>query len=89
MWNWIVSWFNLSWLPKQDHFSSSYRWWKKSRRKVDKRVRREFDGLVIYFWWEVWLERNRRIFQNINKTEQQVASFTKDDVDLQGVVILM
>jgi len=44
---------------------------------------------VIYFWWEVWLERNRRIFQNINKTEQQVASFTKDDVDLQGVVILM
>jgi len=56
---------------------------------VDKRVRREFDGLVIYFWWEVWLERNRRIFQNINKTEQQVASFTKDDVDLQGLVILM
>jgi hypothetical protein len=89
MWNWIVSWFNLSWLPKRYHFSSSYRWWKKSRRKVDKRVRREFDGLVIYFWWEVWLERNRRIFQNINKTEQQVASFTKDDVDLQGVVILM
>jgi hypothetical protein len=30
--------------------------------------------------WNLWKERNRRIFQNEHKTAQQIASMTKEDI---------
>jgi hypothetical protein len=30
--------------------------------------------------WNLWKERNRRIFENEFKTAQQVASLTKEDI---------
>ena len=28
-----------------------------------KHHKKDFDGLMIYFWWNVWKEQNRRTFQ--------------------------
>jgi len=39
-----------------------------------------FNGVVIYIAWNLWKERNRRIFENVHKTAQQVASMTKEDI---------
>jgi hypothetical protein len=25
---------------------------------------KEFDGITIYFWWNIWREHNQIIFQN-------------------------
>ena len=38
------------------------------------------DGILIYMVWNLWKERNRRIFENERKTVQQVASLTKEDI---------
>jgi hypothetical protein len=48
--------------------------------RVPKQDRRRFNGIVIYIMWNLWKERNRRIFENMAKTAQQVASLTKKDI---------
>ncbi|KAJ1270002.1 hypothetical protein BS78_06G021200 [Paspalum vaginatum] len=62
VWGWLSSWFNLTWLPSLDPVVSIYGWWKKCRVMFEKKDRKDFDGLAVHFWWELWKERNRRIF---------------------------
>jgi len=43
--------------------------------------RRRFNGLVIYTFWNLWKERNRRIFDNKMETVLQVAARIKEDIE--------
>jgi len=36
--------------------------------------------MVIYTLWNLWKERNRRIFQNIQESAWQVAFRVKEDI---------
>ena len=38
-----------------------------------------FDGIIIYFWWNIWKERNRRTFNQVSKSEEEVAFLAKED----------
>jgi hypothetical protein len=49
---------------------------------LDKERKTFFDGLVLYFWWNIWKERNRRTFQQTAKSPTEVAYLIKDDVNL-------
>jgi len=55
-------------------------WWEEAASKVPKQDRRQFNGIIIYIVWNLWKERNRRIFNNAQKTGQQVAYLTKEDI---------
>jgi len=50
---------------------------------VPRAERRRFNGLVIYTFWNLWKERNRRIFNNATETALQVAMRIKEDIDLR------
>jgi hypothetical protein len=39
-----------------------------------------FDSLVIYFWWNIWKERNRRTFRQEEKTVTELTYLIKEDV---------
>ena len=39
-----------------------------------------FDGLIIYFWWNIWKERNRRTFRQEQKTVTEITYLIKEDV---------
>jgi hypothetical protein len=56
----------------------SHDWWRKLRSMCNKHSRRSFDGLMIYFWWSVWLERNNRIFHSQHRSAEQVALVVKE-----------
>ena len=49
--------------------------------KIDEDRRKTFDSIMIYFWWNVWKERNRRIFQNKSLQPRQVALLCKEEVE--------
>jgi len=40
--------------------------------------------MVIYTCWNLWKERNRRIFNNIQESPLQVASRIKEDIEQRG-----
>jgi hypothetical protein len=43
---------------------------------------RKVVDILLYFRWNMWKERNMCIFENVQWNEFQVASMTKEDVDL-------
>jgi hypothetical protein len=59
---------------------SVHGYWRKCRVKVDKTERRKLDGIMIYFWWNLWKERNRRTFQHRSLEANQVAMLCKDNI---------
>jgi hypothetical protein len=49
-------------------------WWKRLRRPFDKKQKPLVDGLYSLFLWNIWKERNRRIFQHVSSDIAEVAS---------------
>lgn len=80
VWAYLVGWLNLTVIQAIPMTGSIYKYWKKCRAKVDKRQRRKFDGFMIYFLWNLWKERNRRIFQHTSLQPIQVAMKCKDEI---------
>jgi hypothetical protein len=37
---------------------------------------------MLYYWWNVWKERNKRIFDSVQRNEFQVALTAKEDIEL-------
>ena len=64
VWNQILSWENWT-LPQQTHpanFDCISDWWEATAKDCAQDQRRDFNGMVIYIMWNLWKERNRRIF---------------------------
>jgi hypothetical protein len=78
VWDKILSWANLSSFRGIYGTESLYDWWRNLRSMCSKHSRRLFNGLMIYFWWSVWLERNNRIFHNQHRSAEQVALVVKE-----------
>jgi hypothetical protein len=55
-------------------------WWEAMLVGVDKRVKRSRSGRLLYVIWNVWKERNRRIFQGIRLTFLEVAYIAHEDI---------
>jgi uncharacterized membrane protein len=41
---------------------------------------KKIDGVMIYFWWNVWKECNRKTFQQKHQQPIQVAQLCKDEI---------
>lgn len=52
-------------------------WWSELCKVVPKARRTQVLGALLTTWWNVWLERNRRIFQHLSKNELQVTLLVK------------
>jgi hypothetical protein len=47
---------------------------------------RTFDGLILYFWWNIWKERNIRVLQSASKGIEEVDTLIKIDVELFDIM---
>lgn len=56
-------------------------WLQYATEQVPKEHRRVMTGKILYAWWNIWKERNRRIFQGIEKNQTQVAMLAKEEAD--------
>ena len=69
--SWSKQWLGLSTLNQINMPGSLHKYWRKCRAKIERNQRRSFDGIMIYFWWNIWKEWiegffNRRIY-NLDK----------------------
>jgi hypothetical protein len=39
-------------------------------------------GILFTFWWMIWKERNRRIFEDSHLSAQQLARMARDEIQL-------
>ena len=78
VWNKVLSWANLPFLNGILSDTSLYDWWTGLRSLCNSQSRRCFDSLLIHFWWNLWLERNNRIFQSQHRNVDQVVVAVKD-----------
>lgn len=53
-------------------------WWIHSRKSLPKPLRKRFDSFVVLVCWELWKERNRRIFQRQNMQPPQLLRRIRD-----------
>jgi hypothetical protein len=80
VWIQVATWKNFTIVqsnPPDDHAGIA-EWWETTASRVPTDRRRDFNGMVIYIMWNLWRERNRRIFDKIPSTAWQVAKRTKE-----------
>lgn len=58
-------------------------WWCSSINAAAKEKRRATAAVLIYTAWNLWKERNRRIFDGIQCSELQVFFFIKEEIQLR------
>jgi len=81
VWGILKQRFNLSVLDLLVSTAGSiYNYWCRCKWKFDKTQRRDVDEILIYFRWNIWKERNRRIFQQKYLNLRQVAFICKDEI---------
>jgi hypothetical protein len=78
VWSMILSWADMRFLVGISKTGTLHEWWLRLRMLCSKQSRKSFDGLLIYFWWSLWLERNNRIFKGQQRTTEQVVQVVKE-----------
>jgi hypothetical protein len=78
VWIKVLSRANLPLLTGSPSVTSLYEWWMDLRSLCSRQARRDFDGLLIHFWWSLWLERNNIIFHNQHRSVDHVAMAVYD-----------
>ena len=66
IWGQILSWANIQRVTPsiQDNLRE---WWVHTRVLFTGTTRRKLDTMIVLVAWEVWRERNRRVFDKIVK----------------------
>lgn len=77
----VSGWLNLTTSPPNSA-PTIEDWWIDLCKITPKEIRRQNLGALITTWWNVWLERNGRIFNHRYRNEFQVALQIKENIEL-------
>ena len=77
VWNQVLVWEDFdtqiaNTQPEPMHIDD---WWDKATQKVPKLL-----NVLIYTIWNIWKERNRRIFNDTLESPMQVAARVREDI---------
>jgi hypothetical protein len=63
-----------------ENHASLNKWWDAMLVGADKSTKKAQSGKLLYVIWNVWKERNRRIFQGTRLTYAEVAHLANEDI---------
>lgn len=83
MWHTVLGHYDLNILRQVNlsDYNDTIAWWIPASKAIDKNRRREFNGVATYIMWNIWKERNRRIFQAVAAPAFVVAMMACDAID--------
>jgi hypothetical protein len=61
--------------------------WKNSLSNLPKAERRIVAALLMYTAWNVWKERNQRVFEGVSVSAPQVFAFIEDELGLRQAAL--
>ena len=80
VWSFLKQWFSLSLQDSIATNGSLHNHWCRCHAKIERSQRKLFDGVMIYFWWNVWKEQIDE-FSNKNPLQpRQVALLCKNGI---------
>jgi hypothetical protein len=82
VWVLVSNWADME-IAIPNGVTSTESWWNMAVQGRTKTQRRRIAAILMCTAWNVWKERNRRIFQNIFTTPVMVFSFIKEELQLR------
>jgi hypothetical protein len=86
VWDQVGGWLDLNQAPNQSQHLCILDWWEKIASLMQGERKKKLIGALLVTWWQVWLERNRRVFQQSYLSATQVAFLVKENIDLIQLV---
>jgi hypothetical protein len=78
-----VSWWTFGRVQPPAIGSSLTDWWNSSMQTTPKELKRNLAAVLIYTAWNLWKERNRRIFDHTAATPMRVMALIKEEIKLR------
>ncbi|CAO2206826.1 unnamed protein product [Urochloa humidicola] len=60
-------------------------WWNYSLTGLPKNIKRDKASIMIYTTWNLWKERNRRIFQGCSASPQRILALIKEEMQIRSI----
>jgi hypothetical protein len=60
-------------------------WWNNSLKGLRKKEKQQVASMLIYTSWNVWKEKNRRIFDGVALLPSRVLALIKKELKLREV----
>jgi hypothetical protein len=76
LWNAIDGHFNLPMI----NFREPVQWVTFLLQGGDHNSKRKKFGILFCFWWQIWKERNRQIFEGEERSINQVAAVIQEEL---------
>jgi len=87
VWEKVRTWTNNLVTPPSPDTQSIELWWTSALQNKSKEDQRTIAGLLMYFTWNIWKERNRRIFEGKSAPALLVFQLTQDEMALRRAAI--
>jgi hypothetical protein len=82
VWQLIRAWTGAVFQTPSSLFRSTEEWWVLVRKRVPKNLRKDFDTVTILVHWKLWKERNSRVFEKRQQSEEDVFGGIREDISL-------
>ena len=74
-------------MPPSSDIQGFDSWWAVVLQNKSKEDQLTVSGLLMYFTWNIWKERNRRIFEGKQASTQVVFHLAKQEIALRRAAV--
>uniref|UniRef100_K4AMD6 Reverse transcriptase zinc-binding domain-containing protein n=1 Tax=Setaria italica TaxID=4555 RepID=K4AMD6_SETIT len=84
VWHMVINWIGQRLVAQPSHMISVEGWWISTLAPFRRKERRSMVAIIMYYTaWNIWKERNRRVFGGKSMTTIGVFALIRGDIALR------